>query len=132
MTRIYWFIVASAIGYIHGIDHRCGFPPLSRHKHSHRSRKKEKTQSSFKRRHLFLVAGEGILDGLGGVANGILSRGKDALALVGGVVRAATGGITELLGGGLVALWMMQSAQVQWKGSLGGNIPGWTALAARS
>ena len=53
---------------------------------------------------LLLAHAEGVLGGLGSVAERLLGRGKDALALVRGVVRAAAGGITELLGGGLVAL----------------------------
>lgn len=57
-----------------------------------------------KRRRLFLAAGEGILDGLGSVAEGLLGLAEDALALVLSAVAAAAGGITELLSGGLVAL----------------------------
>ena len=51
-----------------------------------------KTQSSVVRRgRLFLgvgVAGDGVLDGLSSVADGLLGGGEDALALVGGLVAA--------------------------------------------
>lgn len=50
------------------------------------------------------VAGEGVLDGLGGIAEGLLGGREDALALVGGIVAARSGGVTDLLGRGLVAL----------------------------
>jgi hypothetical protein len=53
---------------------------------------------------LLLLAREGILDGLGGVAERLLGAGEDTLALVRGIVTAGAGSVTELLGSGLVTL----------------------------
>jgi hypothetical protein len=51
-----------------------------------------------------LATAESVLDASGSVAETILSLLQDTLALVLGVVGAATGGISDLLGGGLLAL----------------------------
>lgn len=53
---------------------------------------------------LLVTAAESVLDGGRSVAETILSLLEDALALLGSVVRSATGGVTKLLGGGLLAL----------------------------
>jgi hypothetical protein len=50
-------------------------------------------------------AGEGVGDGLAGVAGHVLSLLHDTLALVRRVVAAGAGGVAELLAGGLLALW---------------------------
>jgi hypothetical protein len=78
--------------------------PASCHNRSCR-REQPKTQSfRVKRRRLFLSAGDGVLDGLGSVAERLLGLAEDALALVLGAVAAAAGSISDLLGGRLVAL----------------------------
>lgn len=53
---------------------------------------------------LLLLATKGVLDGLSGAAKRVLGRLENALALVGGIVTAGAGGVTELLGSRLVAL----------------------------
>lgn len=57
-------------------------------------------------KHLLLVARDSVLDSLGGIADGLLGGGENALALVGCVVLAGAGAVTELLGGGLVLVWL--------------------------
>jgi hypothetical protein len=56
------------------------------------------------RSHLFLVAGEGILNGLSGVADSLLGGGEDALALVRSLVLVGAGGVTDLLGSRLLVV----------------------------
>lgn len=53
---------------------------------------------------LLLVAAKSIGDGVGSVAEAVLSLLEDTFALLGGVVGAATDGVANLLAGGLLAL----------------------------
>lgn len=54
-------------------------------------------------RTLFLAHAEGVLGGLGGIAEGLRGRVKDALALLGGVVVGAGDGVGGLLAHALLA-----------------------------
>lgn len=54
---------------------------------------------------LLVAAAESVLDGGSSVAETVLGLLEDTLALLGSIVRAAAGGVTELLGCGLLALY---------------------------
>lgn len=65
-------------------------------------------QANKKRSALLLLAsgaGEGVGDALASVGGHVLGLLHDALALVGRIVAARAGRVTELLSGGLLALW---------------------------
>ncbi|OSS50318.1 hypothetical protein B5807_05060 [Epicoccum nigrum] len=68
------------------------------------SRKGTSNRNSTTKSSLLLAAADSVLDASSSVAETVLSLLQDTLALVLGVVRAATGGVTELLGSGLLAL----------------------------
>lgn len=83
---------------------------------------------------LLLVASgtvKGISDSLAGVAETLLGGVEDTTALVLRLVAAGAGGVTELLGGGLLALCgrVRDGGEMVWKS---GSLPGWMADAALS
>jgi hypothetical protein len=72
---------------------------------------------------LLLAHAEGVLGGLGGVADGLRGLVKDRLTLLGGVVAGARDRVGGLLGGGLLAGGLGRAGNV-----VGGTLDGVTSL----